>query len=166
MEKEIRALSDRELLEELVRETRRARQLRKTRNRVWLAAAAVLLVLCLIYVPRAVRTVQRYNAAIDRVNQVTDQIEAVLGDMGELDTETLRETAEEAGQTLRRVRALLDGVDTEQLHDTLGRLNEISEQAKGFFDSVSGDSFLRFQETLEELNGHLSDLQSLLHIFQ
>ncbi len=166
MQKEIHELSDRALLEELVRETRRARQLQKIRNRVWLAAAAVLLVLCLIYVPRAVRTVQRYNAAIDRVNQVTDQIEVVLGGVGELDAEKLRETAEEAGQALRRVRELLDGINTEQLHDTLDRLNDISEQAKGFFDGVSGNSFQHFQETLEELNGHLSDLQSLLHIFQ
>ena len=165
---EISTMSDRELLEELVRETRLAERRRKTAFWVRLCAAAVLLVLCLIYVPRAVRTVQQYNDAVDRVNALTGQIETLLSGFGDISPEASKEAVDQARQTFRQVQSLLNeysSFDSAQLRGTLDQLGETAEKMDGFFDSVSGEDLLELQGTLEELNGHLAVLQDFLEIF-
>ena len=91
--KELSSMTDRELLLELVAEKRRADRARRIKAYIWMAVAAALLVLCLIYVPRVVRTVRHYNQVIDQVTQTVTEAQGLLDGLKAVGTEKLQDTA-------------------------------------------------------------------------
>lgn len=106
MDREIKSMSDRELLMELVQEKRRAERARKLRSCV-LAGLAALLVLCFVYVPRAVRAVRRYNDTMERLNRSVTQVQDFLDTANALGTEKWQQTVEQLNERLADVQGAL-----------------------------------------------------------
>ena len=74
MPKPVETMSDHELLVELVREKRRADRERAVKTAVALAVLAVIVVLCVIYVPRIAQTVRQFQAVMDRLNRLKSSV--------------------------------------------------------------------------------------------
>ena len=107
MDREIKGMSDRELLMELVREKRRDERARKIRSCVLAGLAALLLVLCLLYGPRAVRAVRRYNDTMERLNRSVTQVQEFLDTANKLGIEKWEQTVEQLNERLADVQSAL-----------------------------------------------------------
>lgn len=132
MVKEIETMTDRELLLELVAAGRRAEKRRRVRLWVYLAVAAALLALCLIYVPRLVCVVRQFNDTMGQLRAVTDQAQDFFRGIGDIGYDKLRETVDQVDAVTAEIQTVMDrlqaaGLDKleqslEQLNETLGRL--------------------------------------------
>ena len=107
MDKEIKTMSDHELLMELVQEKRRAERARRLRSCVLGGVAALLLVLCLLYVPRAVRAVRRYNDTMESLNRTVTQVQSFLDAANTLGMEKWQQTVEQLNERLAEVQSFL-----------------------------------------------------------
>lgn len=107
MDREIKNMSDRELLMELVQEKRRSERARKFRSCVLAGLAALLLVLGLLYGPRAVRAVRRYNDTMERLNRSVTQVQDFLDTANALGMEKWQQTVEQLNERLADVQGVL-----------------------------------------------------------
>lgn len=129
MNKNIDNMSERELLQELVRQGRRAA--RAERIRICLLGALLLavVVLALIYVPKIMEP-------IDRISQSISQIE---------------ESFDEA----KRVLSSFDKDTIERFKETMESINETSQQARVFMDKLKDSGLDKLQPTIEGLSNSL-----------
>ena len=118
MLKPIETMSDHELLMELVRDKRLRDRERAVKTAVALLVLAAILVLCIIYVPRIVETVQRYqaimermdqavgrlNEAADQMRQASSQVTEFFGDMGEDSLRAWQQSVEEVDELLQGLK--------------------------------------------------------------
>ena len=118
MPKPVETMSDHELLVELVREKRRADRERAVKTAVALAVLAVIVVLCVIYVPRIAQTVRQFQAVMDRLDQAESkmneaademrqasaQVQQFFGGLGEESLKTWQQSVEDVNQMLEGLK--------------------------------------------------------------
>ena len=126
MKKDLSQMSERELLAELVADSRSAR----TRERVKLCLLAALLVfvlvLALIYLPRISATLRRVDAAMEQVQSIVDEINAV-------GTDKLTKAVEDFSATAEEARAFMDqlkDVELDKLQQSLQDLSDFTEKLR------------------------------------
>ena len=165
--KELSSMTDRELLLELVADKRRADRARRIKAYIWMVVAAALLVLCLIYVPRVVRTVRHYNQVIDQVSQTVTEAQGLLDGLKAVGTEKLQDTVDQLSESARKANAFFSAMGDgglEKLQQSLDQLQETSRQTRELFGALNGADLAGLRQSLEKLDGSLSSLESFLHI--
>lgn len=130
MNKNIDNMSERELLQELVRQGRRAARAERIKICVLGALLLAVVVLALIYVPKIMEP-------IDRISQSISQIE---------------ESFDEA----KRVLSSFDKDTIERFKETMESINETSQQARVFMDKLKDSGLDKLQPTIESLSNSLS----------
>ena len=121
MPKPVETMSDHELLVELVREKRRADRERAVKTAVALAVLAVIVVLCVIYVPRIAQTVRQFQAVMDRLDQSASR---------------MNEAADEMRQASAQVQQFFGGLGEESLRawqQSVEDVNQLLEGLKNMF---------------------------------
>ena len=121
MPKPVETMSDHELLVELVREKRRADRERAVKTAVALAVLAVIVVLCVIYVPRIAQTVRQFQAVMDRLDQAASK---------------MNEAADEMRQASAQVQQFFGGLGEESLRawqQSVEDVNQLLEGLKNMF---------------------------------
>lgn len=121
MKKEISEMTDRELLMELVEETRRAGRMRRVKTILWIAAALVVFVLACLYLPKLSALLRHYNAVMNSLESATARVNESL--------EEFKILAGEAQGFFDQVNQL--GLD--KLQEALDELHGVMEQIGSFF---------------------------------
>ena len=136
MRKSIESMSDRELLMELVADKRRADRARRIKTIVWLAVAAALLVLALIYLPPLAARIRQFNQTMDQLQQAATSANEFFDNVKGIGYDKLAETVESVNQAAARVREITDGLSEaglETLEESIGELNDMIARLRGFF---------------------------------
>ncbi len=136
MRKEIEKMSERELLMELVEEKRRAEKWRLVRLCAVGAVVLALAILCAVYVPRIVESVQRFNEAVTSLQNTTNQIQSFYNGVKDAGLDKLSEAAENIDAAAQEAKRIMDGLSEAglgDLKDSLAGLNDFAEKVRGFF---------------------------------
>ena len=136
MKKEIEAMSDRELLAELVAGQRRAEKWRAVRIGAAALVVLAIVILCAVCVPRITQTVRRVNETMDQVQGVAAEAQKLFDDIQEIGTDKLAETIDTVNETATEAKAIMDkltaaGLDS--LQESIQELSEFASLVKGFF---------------------------------
>ena len=136
MKKEINAMSDRELLMELVAGQRREEKWRAVRIGATLLVVLAIVILCAVYVPRLTQTVRRVNETMDQVQGVAAEAQKLFDDIQEIGTDKLAETIDTVNETASEAREIMDKLSAaglDSLQQTIKDLSEFAETVKIFF---------------------------------
>ena len=136
MKKEIDAMSDRELLMELVAAGRREEKRRVVRLCIAALLVLAIAVLCAVYVPRLAATLRRVNETMDKVQSMTEQAQSFFDAFKEVSADKLAETIETVSDTAQEAREIMDklseaGLDS--LQQSIRELSEFADRVKGIF---------------------------------
>lgn len=130
-DRDLEGLSDHELFVELTRQQREdTRYQKRTAIATW-AVALVLLIACLILIPKAVRTLHNLNDTMVSVTETSTQLQGTLSDLDEV---------------IGNVNGLVEE-NTDYVNDAIKELNSID------FNSLN-----RSIKALEEITGPLASL--------
>ena len=117
MKNEISAMTDHELLMELVEEQRRQERMRRVKTILWIAAALAVFVLACVYVPKLSALLRHYNAVMNslesataRVNDSLDEFKTLAGEaqgffdqVNQLGLDKLQEALDELRGALQQI---------------------------------------------------------------
>ena len=125
MNKDLKRMSEQELLAELVADRRRA----ETRERIKLGLMAALLllvlVLALIYLPRISATLRSVDTAMAQVQSVVDEINAIGADK-------LAETVENIDAAAQGLREIVEAIGSAGLEGLQQSLKDLSDFGEAF----------------------------------
>ena len=109
MAKNISEMSDRELLEELVKAKRRDDRINRITLYIKLGVRAVILVLCAMYLPKIYRAVSQYLKYTKAVYEAITGIEEKLKVFGDIDTESFKSTFEKLAEFADKFTSFFGG---------------------------------------------------------
>lgn len=134
--KNIKELSDRELLEEILRSERKNALSEKISAAANTTVAVVIIIIALVLVPHTSMTLSNVNRLVEDTNRVIIQAEASLQDIDRM-VKSVNELVEENTENLNSAIQKISAIDIDSLNDSIRELGNIIEPLSGFF-SVLG----------------------------
>ena len=138
MSRDVKTMSDHELLQELVLLQRRAAVQNRLRTIVIAALLLAVIVLAVIYVPRITAPLRQISESMQQVQGAAEEAQRVLGDI--------------SSDTVAR------------FEDTMQSLNETSREAGEVLQTLKDSGLDKLKITLESLTESLGRLSSFLHL--
>ncbi len=128
MRRPVEEMTDRELLEELVKEKRLQETLRRIRIGIGAAIAVAVAILLAIYLPPVIRYFRQLNETIQQVRRVAEQAGASL--------DSVRAAAEQVTASLDGMRQEIVSIESSgaaALQNAAERLNELLNSFPAWF---------------------------------
>lgn len=130
MHKQTENMSERELLEELVRQGKRREMIEQIKLCVTSVLLLTIIVLAFVYIPRILEPMRQVSQSMEQVEQAAEEAKRVLSNFDEKTVDQIKQTMESLNETSQQVRVLMDklkdsGLDKlqstiESLNDSLG----------------------------------------------
>ena len=98
--KKIEEMSDHEILVELLEDKRRNDKNRYIKYGIYAAIALVIIVLLIIYVPKVVAFINKYNQVLNDLQETNDKINEFFNTVGEGTAEKFKEITDALGSFL------------------------------------------------------------------
>ena len=132
MDKDLRNMEEKELLQELVMAQRQGLRLRRVGTAALVILAIAFVVCLVILVPRVFQTLRLTESAFDTVQQAAQHLNSSLDALDAAGTELSKFTSENT-ETLGRFFELLGQIDLQGMTESIQKFNELAERLSSGF---------------------------------
>jgi uncharacterized protein YoxC len=132
MDKDLRNMEEKELLQELVMAQRQTLRLSRIRTAAVVILAIALVVCLVILVPRVSQTLRLTESAFDTMQQTAQHLNSSLDALDAAGTELSKFTSENT-ETLGRFFELLGQIDLQGMTESIQKFNELAERLSSGF---------------------------------
>jgi len=132
MDKDLRNMEEKELLQELVMAQRQGLRLRRVGTAALVILAIALVVCLVILLPRVSQTLRLTESAFDSVQRAAQHLNSSLDALDAAGEELSRFTGENT-ETLGRFFELLGQIDLQGMTESIQKFNELAERLSSGF---------------------------------
>ena len=132
MDKDLRNMEEKELLQELVMAQRQGLRLRRVGTAALVILAIAFVVCLVILVPRVSQTLRLTESAFDTMQQTAQHLNSSLDALDAAGTELSKFTSENT-ETLGRFFELLGQIDLQGMTESIQKFNELAERLSSGF---------------------------------
>ena len=132
MDKDLRNMEEKELLQELVMAQRQGLRLRRVGTAALVILAIAFVVCLVILVPRVSQTLRLTESAFDTMQQTAQHLNSSLDALDAAGEELSRFTGENT-ETLGRFFELLGQIDLQGMTESIQKFNELAERLSSGF---------------------------------
>lgn len=132
MDKDLKNMEEKELLQELVMAQRQGLRLRRVGTAALVILAIAFVVCLVILVPRVSQTLRLTESAFDTMQQTAQHLNSSLDALDAAGTELSKFTSENT-ETLGRFFELLGQIDLQGMTESIQKFNELAERLSSGF---------------------------------
>ena len=132
MDKDLKNMEEKELLQELVMAQRQGLRLRRVGTAALVILAIAFVVCLVILVPRVSQTLRLTESAFDTMQQTAQHLNSSLDALDAASEELSKFTGENT-ETLGRFFELLGQIDLQGMTESIQKLNELAERLSSGF---------------------------------
>jgi uncharacterized protein YoxC len=132
MDRDLRSMEEKELLQELVMAQRQGLRLRRVGTAALVILAIAFVVCLVILVPRVSQTLRLTESAFDTMQQTAQHLNSSLDALDAAGTELSKFTSENT-ETLGRFFELLGQIDLQGMTESIQKFNELAERLSSGF---------------------------------